>query len=121
MTTEETRLFAYLLEQARSRNMGQNQFARSLGISPATLSAIRHGHKPTLDLVRQIAEALDVPVHDLAELAGILEPTDSQSSELPPEVRQVLRRFAALPDDRQAALLRMWDQMISFAEVQNRD
>ncbi len=38
--------------------MGQNQFARKVGISPATLSAIRHGHKPTLELIRQLADAL---------------------------------------------------------------
>lgn len=118
MSSEESRLFVYLQDQARTRNMGQNEFARSLGISPASLSAIKHGHKPTLELIRQIADALDVPIHDLAELAGILEPNGSQYGELPPEIRNTLRRFSQLPADRQTALIHMFDQMISFAEVQ---
>jgi transcriptional regulator with XRE-family HTH domain len=115
---EETRLATFLREQARSRDMSQNEFARAVGVAPATLSAIRHGHTPTMDVIRQLAEALELPATDLAELAGIIDQRSELHDDVPPEVRVVLRRYSRLPAERQAALLRMFDQMISFAEAQ---
>ena len=113
---EETRLAAFLREQARSREMSQNEFARHVGVSGATISAIRHGQTPSIAVIRQIAEALDIRANDLAELAGIIDPDGADAREVPPEVRTVLRRYAKLPPDRQQALLRMLDEMITFAE-----
>lgn len=117
---EETRLAAFLREQARGRDMSQNEFARVVGVAPATLSAIRHGHTPTIEVIRQLAAALEVSVIDLAELAGIIDQRPEPQNEFPPEVRVVLRRYSRLPAEHQAALLRMFDQMISFAEAREQ-
>lgn len=113
----ESRLAAFLREQARSQNISQNELARKLGVSPATLSAIRHGHTPTLDIIRQIADRLGMQVNDLAELAGIITLEGEAQAELEPEVRAVLRRYVNLPAQEQKVLLRVLEQLISFAEA----
>lgn len=119
MAETETRLAAFMREQARNRDMSMNEFAKHVGVSAAALSAIRHGHTPTLNLIRQLAAKLDMPFNALAELAGIID-REGEGDEIPPEVRAVLRRYAKLPTDRQEAVLRMFDQVITFAEAQNR-
>ncbi len=117
MAKEETRLAAFIREQARNRAMSANEFAKFVGVSSATLSAVRHGHRPSLDVVRQLAEKLDMSVNDLAEIAGIIE---RDGDELSPEVRAMLRRYSKLPPDRRQAVLRMFNEMITFAESQAR-
>lgn len=113
----ESRLAAFLREQARSQNISQNELARKLGVSPATLSAIRHGHTPTLDIIRQIADRLGMQVNDLAELAGIITLEGEAQADLAPEVRAVFRRYVNLPAQEQKVLLRVLEQLISFAEA----
>ena len=113
----ESRLAAFLREQAQNQNISQNELARKLGVSPATLSVIRHGHTPTLDIIRQMADRLGMAVNDLAELAGVITLEGEGQTELAPEVRAVMRRYANLPAQEQKVLLRVLEQLISFAEA----
>lgn len=113
-----TRLFELIQEEMRRRNLSQNEFARLVGVSPATLSAIRHGHTPTVEVLRLLADKLGMQLHDLAEIAGVMERDPLAAEDIRPEVRELLRRFDRLPPDRQKAIMRMFEDLVSFAEAQ---
>jgi len=53
-------------ELRKSKNMSQEELAFKASISPAHLGQIERATKnPTLDTIKQIADALEVPLHSL--------------------------------------------------------
>lgn len=62
------------MREARlARGVTLRALAGSLGVSPATMSAVEHGHTPlTVERLREIARLLDVPANRL--LAGVAVP-----------------------------------------------
>jgi transcriptional regulator with XRE-family HTH domain len=74
--------------------------AAGVGISPAHQSDIEHGRRmPSDEVLKAIADALDIPLADLKELDPRLDPSTYEWIQETPEVVQVLRAVRERFDD----------------------
>jgi transcriptional regulator with XRE-family HTH domain len=62
--------FSKLLSEKRAEK-GVREFARELGISPATLSRIERGKLPDLDTFERICSALKIDPAEMLEVEGV--------------------------------------------------
>jgi transcriptional regulator with XRE-family HTH domain len=114
---QNKRLMEWLNAALRSKEITQNELARQSGVSSATLSAIRHGHTPTLETVRALAKYFDMDVESLMEIAGLIAPLPDVPAEIPEEMRALLRRLARLPEGDRLEVMRLVDSFVSFVEA----
>jgi transcriptional regulator with XRE-family HTH domain len=85
------------------RGYTQERLAEVVGIEPVTLSRWETGHRAlSLSTLAAIAEALDVGLGDLLDVAR-----DIPAPEHGPEELELLRGFASLPDARRDLVLRI--------------
>lgn len=63
---ERNELYVNVSRLLRAKRMQQKELAEKMGVAPAALSKALTGN-PTLDTIRKIAKALDVPITALLE------------------------------------------------------
>ncbi len=91
----------WLKEEIHKRHRSQNELARAAGLSSGLASRIMNGQRPGLQVCKDLARALDLPVGTLLELAGHLPRED----DLDPELEQLETIFRKSSPTARKALL----------------
>lgn len=104
--TDSPRLAELIREGLRRKGWTQQKLAEASGLSEGTISNYLSGRRgkaarrDTADRLRSIAEALDLPVRDIWDAAGIADST--------PDEIEVIHLYRTLsPEDQQAAIRMM--------------
>lgn len=97
----------FIRTQRELTHRSLRQVADAAKISNAYLSQVERGiYKPSADVLRSIAEALNISKDALYKQAGILDPDDSPESS--PDVEQAIRLDTRLSDAQKDALLQVY-------------
>jgi transcriptional regulator with XRE-family HTH domain len=97
MTPEQARFLGIFIRDHRvAHNMSARGLASAARVDVTTITRIESGQfmKPSTDKLRRIATALDIPVHDLLQLADYLT-----AAELPPPKPYLRTKFPDLPPE----------------------
>jgi transcriptional regulator with XRE-family HTH domain len=102
----------FIRSQRSLAHRSLRQVAEAAKISNAYLSQIERGvYKPSADVLRAIADALDISKDALYRQAGILDPEDEPQH--PTSVEEAIRLDARLTDEQKEALLRVYRGFVS--------
>lgn len=111
---------AKLRELRRARGVTQKRMASALGVSPAYLSALEHGHRsaPSWPMVQKIIGYFNVIWDDAEELERLAELSDPRvvidTSGLSPRATELANMLAArigsLGDDELAAMIEQLEE-----------
>jgi transcriptional regulator with XRE-family HTH domain len=97
----------FIRSQRSLAHRSLRQVADTAKISNAYLSQIERGiYKPSADVLRAIADALDISKDTLYRRAGILDPEDAPAPAT--SVEQAIRADERLSDDQKEALLQVY-------------
>lgn len=103
---------AYLRGQRQLAKLTLRQLAAMTDISNPYLSQIERGlHKPSLAVLKSIADALNMSVDALLEQAGVVTPDADTASA--PSTETVIRNDPRLSSAQKAALLAVYRSMVS--------
>lgn len=102
----------FIRSQRELTHRSLRQVADAAKISNAYLSQVERGlYKPSADVLRSIADALDISKDALYRQAGILDPDDS--AQISPGVEQAIRLDERLTDAQKDALLQVYRGFVS--------
>ena len=109
-------LGSFIRSQRKLANLSLRQLAERTRLSNPYLSQIERGlHQPSVRVIRQIAEALNVSVETLLTQAGLLQ-RDEGADLLPqpevPGVQAAIEAEARLTGEQQAALIAVYHSML---------
>lgn len=97
----------FIKSQRSLAHLSLRRLAETSGISNAYLSQIERGiYKPSADVLRAIADALDISKDALYRQAGILDPEDTASDA--PDLEEAIRLDPKLSDEQKETLLRVY-------------
>ena len=97
----------FIRAQRELTHRSLRQVADAAKISNAYLSQVERGiYKPSADVLRSIADALNISRDALYKQAGLLDPDDSADG--PPDVEQAIRLDPRLSDAQKDALLQVY-------------
>ena len=97
----------FIRTQRELTHRSLRQVADAAKISNAYLSQVERGlYKPSADVLRSLADALNISRDALYKQAGLLDPDDSPSSA--PDVEQAIRLDTRLSDAQKDALLQVY-------------
>jgi transcriptional regulator with XRE-family HTH domain len=98
----------FIRSQRSLAHRSLRQVADAAKISNAYLSQVERGiYKPSADVLRGIADALDISKDTLYRQAGILDPEDSPTQRSS-SVEEAIRMDERLSDDQKEALLQVY-------------
>ncbi len=106
---------AYIRSQRKLANLTLRQLAELTSVSNPYLSELERGmHQPSVRVLRQLSDALNVSAEMLLSKAGLIDASDR--GEAGPSgssggVEQAIRADAALDDTQKAALLAVYQSM----------
>lgn len=113
---------AHLRQLRAERGMTQKQLAHLIGVSPAYLSALEHGHrgKPSFDLIQRIAGRLHIiwddaeRLHELAEQSEprVLVDTAGLSADATRVANLMARHIGQLDQETLEAIAHMIAQRV---------
>ena len=102
----------FIRAQRELTHRSLRQVADAAKISNAYLSQVERGlYKPSADVLRSIADALNISKDALYRQAGILDPEDSPSAAA--DVEQAIRLDPRLSDAQKDALLQVYRGFVS--------
>jgi transcriptional regulator with XRE-family HTH domain len=97
----------FIRSQRELTHRSLRQVADAAKISNAYLSQVERGiYKPSADVLRSIADALNISRDALYKQAGLLDPDDSPGAS--PDVEQAIRLDPRLSDPQKVALLQVY-------------
>ena len=97
----------FIRSQRALAHRSLRQVADAAKISNAYLSQVERGiYKPSADVLRGIADALDISKDTLYRQAGILDPEDAPAERT--TVEEAIRLDERLTDDQKEALLQVY-------------
>ncbi len=97
----------FIRSQRSLAHLSIRRVADAAGISNAYLSQVERGiYKPSADVLRAIANALDISRDSLYRQAGILDPDDAEAPRT--GVEDAIRMDERLSDDQKDALLHVY-------------
>jgi transcriptional regulator with XRE-family HTH domain len=97
----------FIKSQRSLAQLSLRRLADASGISNAYLSQIERGiYKPSADVLRAIADALDISKDSLYRQAGILDPEDTPEDAV--DVEEAIRLDPKLTDEQKETLLRVY-------------
>ncbi len=97
----------FIRSQRSLAHRSLRQVAEAAKISNAYLSQVERGiYKPSADVLRGIADALDISKDTLYRQAGILDPEDAPTERT--SVENAIRLDERLTDDQKEALLQVY-------------
>jgi transcriptional regulator with XRE-family HTH domain len=102
----------FIRSQRELTHRSLRQVADAAKISNAYLSQVERGiYKPSADVLRGIADALDISKNTLYRQAGILDPEESDAERA--DVEHAIRLDERLTDDQKEALLQVYRGFVS--------
>jgi transcriptional regulator with XRE-family HTH domain len=107
---------AFIRSQRKLANLTLRQLADLTSLSNPYLSELERGmHQPTVRVLRQLSDALNVSAEMLLAQAGLLDP-DGQSEAgaqrpVPESVERAIRSDSRLDENQKAALLAVYQSM----------
>lgn len=100
-----TNLGEFIREQRRVGHLSLRKLSEMAGISNPYLSQIERGlRKPSAEILRQIANALEISSETLYVRAGILDERDSTT-----DVVAEIRRDSALTEEQKRTLVQIYE------------
>ena len=109
----------FIRSQRELTHRSLRQVAETAKISNAYLSQVERGiYKPSADVLRSIAGALDLSKDTLYRQAGILDPDDAETGRRP-DVEEAVRLDARLSDDQKEALLGVYRGFIAGSHTRH--
>lgn len=103
----------FIREQRRTGHLSLRKLSEMAGISNPYLSQIERGlRKPSADILKEIARALEISAETLYVRAGILDERDE--SDLPSEIR----RDPHLTEEQKKTLLRVYLSFLHENDVE---
>lgn len=105
----------WLKDRLRERSLSQRQLAKQTGIATGTISAILHGHVPGPGIVGTLADFFGADAGTVLEIAGFLELSDVPG-ELPPELKDIVRRLYRLRSRERTAVLQQITQLLDLLQ-----
>lgn len=106
----------------RQKGVSQKEMARAVGVSPAYLSALEHGHKgiPSFDFLQRIAGYFNIiwdEAEDLFRLARTSDPhVVLDTSGLPPSYTAFANRLSLTIRSLSPDMVEKLDRLLSDAE-----
>lgn len=95
----------FIREQRRVGQLSLRKLSEQAGVSNPYLSQIERGlRRPSAEILRQIARALEISSEELYVRAGILDERDSQ-----PDVVAEIRRDPILTEDQKKTLIHIYE------------
>jgi transcriptional regulator with XRE-family HTH domain len=95
----------FIREQRRTGHLSLRKLSEMAGISNPYLSQIERGlRKPSAEILRQIANALEISSESLYVRAGILEERDGAT-----DVRAEIRRDPGLTEEQKRTLVQIYE------------
>jgi transcriptional regulator with XRE-family HTH domain len=108
------KLASYLREKLNERDWSVRHFARLLGISHTHANDIVNQEaKPSMELLRKMADILATPMEDLLRLYGVLPPRPAPGSEEAIRKQKADYYFSRLSPEQQQLILQTmeaWDE-----------
>lgn len=112
---------AFIRSQRKLANLTLRQLAELTSLSNPYLSELERGmHQPTVRVLKQLSDALNVSAEMVLAQAGLLDP-DGRGSEQPESaendsVARAIRQDSQLDDSQKAALLAVYQSMTRSKE-----
>ena len=101
----------FIREQRKVGQLSLRKLSEMAGVSNPYLSQIERGmRKPSADILRQIARALEISSEELYIRAGILEERDGE-----PDLVAEIRRYPYITEDQKKTLVHIYE---SFRQKQ---
>jgi transcriptional regulator with XRE-family HTH domain len=98
----------FIRSQRRLADLSLRQMASLAKVSNPYLSQIERGiHKPSADVLKGIADALQISAETLYARAGLLDNDDGKAAESP-TVEQAIKMDAGLTTEQKKALIRVY-------------
>ncbi len=98
----------FIRAQREMANLSLRQLAEIAKISNPYLSQIERGlHKPSADVLKNLASALKISAETMYAQAGLLEGRAADRA-APPQVEDAVRADARLSDDQKETLVRIY-------------
>jgi transcriptional regulator with XRE-family HTH domain len=95
----------FIREQRRVGQLSLRKLSEQAGVSNPYLSQIERGlRRPSAEILRQIARALEISSEELYVRAGILDERDSR-----PDVVAEIRRDPVLSEDQKKTLIHIYE------------
>ena len=95
----------FIREQRRGGQLSVRQLSAQAGVSNPYLSQIERGlRRPSAEILRQIARALEISSEELYVRAGILDERDTR-----PDVVAEIRRDPVLTEDQKKTLIHIYE------------
>jgi transcriptional regulator with XRE-family HTH domain len=106
---------AFIRSQRKLANLTLRQLAELTSLSNPYLSELERGmHQPSVRVLKQLSDALNVSAEMLLAEAGVLSTVARGGEDATPEtneVEQAIRTDASLDDTQKAALLAVYQSM----------
>jgi transcriptional regulator with XRE-family HTH domain len=104
----------FIREQRRVGQLSLRKLSEQAGVSNPYLSQIERGlRRPSAEILRQIARALEISSEELYVRAGILDERDTQ-----PDVVAEIRRDPVLTEDQKKTLIHIYESFRGEVEEQ---
>lgn len=99
----------FIRAQRELANLSLRQLAEIAKISNPYLSQIERGlHKPSADVLKNLASALKISAETMYAQAGLLDPAGASGRGATPGVEDAIRLDPALTNDQKETLVRMY-------------
>ena len=103
---------AFVRSQRKLANLTLRQLAELTSLSNPYLSELERGmHQPSVRVLKQISDALNVSAEMLLTQAGLIDGAGSAAADESSGVEHAIRTDAALDDAQKAALLAVYHSM----------
>ena len=103
---------AFVRSQRKLANLTLRQLAELTSLSNPYLSELERGmHQPSVRVLKQISDALNVSAEMLLTQAGLIDRASSAAADEGSGVEHAIRTDAALDDAQKAALLAVYHSM----------
>jgi len=105
-------LGAFVRSQRKLANLTLRQLAELTSLSNPYLSELERGmHQPSVRVLKQLSDALNVSAEMLLAQAGLVSRADSEAAEDDAGVEHAIRTDATLDNAQKAALLAVYQSM----------
>jgi transcriptional regulator with XRE-family HTH domain len=109
---------AFVRSQRKLANLTLRQLAELTSLSNPYLSELERGmHQPSVRVLKQLSDALNVSAEMLLAQAGLIDRANSAATDEDSGVEHAIRTDAALDDAQKAALLAVYQSMTRPAQA----
>lgn len=103
------KLVKLIQNEITARNLSIRDFARLVGVSHPTITAVLSGGTPSFELCQKIAPVIKQPLVHVLQLAGLLPPPPPSTE----ETQEILYLLSILPPEEQKGILELLRWKIS--------